>query len=85
MKFSILLTLILSSVCFSFAEKKNGKFSIDTSSVRMYLDMATKADKGVMPTDAEWDSLFNSTAYKALLDKTSWNKKKFKNNVRNAF
>lgn len=84
-KFSILLTLILFSVCFSFAEKKNKKFSIDTSSVRMYLDMATKADKGVMPTDAEWDSLFNSAAYKALLDKTSWNKKDFKNNVRDAF
>lgn len=47
--------------------------------------MAREAVNGRMPGDAQWDSLFNSSAYKALLDNIHWDKQEFKNNVRDAF
>lgn len=60
-------------------------FKVDVSSAKQYLDMAKKAREGSLPSDTEWDSLFNSKAYKALLRKTHWNRKEFKGNVKNAF
>ena len=61
------------------------KFSVDASSAKMYLDMAGNAIDGELPADAQWEALFNSPAYKALLDNTQWDKNAFKSNVRGAF
>jgi len=61
------------------------QYTVDASSAKMYLAMARKAVKGNMPTETEWDSLFVSPSYKALLDNIHWDKQKFKNNVRDAF
>lgn len=60
-------------------------FSVDTSSANQYLKMAKSSVSGKMPTDSEWESLFASAAYKALLDNIHWDKEEFKNNVRSAF
>lgn len=83
-----LLLAALALLCPSPLRAENAsdsKFSVDTSSARLYLDMAGRADKGAMPADAEWDSLFSSAAYKALLDNIHWDKDEFRHNVRRAF
>lgn len=61
------------------------KFSVDASSAKIYLEMAGNAIDGELPADAQWEALFNSAAYKALLDNTQWDKNAFKSNVRGAF
>lgn len=69
-----------------FAEAKTpSNFQIDITSAKLYLDMAHKATGGNMPTDAEWDSLFVSPAYKVLFNIVNWDKDEFEDNVRNAF
>lgn len=83
-----LLLAALAILCPSPLQAENAsdsKFSVDTSSARLYLDMAGRADKGAMPADAEWDSLFSSAAYKALLNNIHWDKDEFRHNVRRAF
>lgn len=61
------------------------RFSVDASSAQLYLDMARRARQGDMPADRDWDSLFVSPAYKALLDNIHWDKNEFRHNVREAF
>ena len=82
---AIILLLAMVSSISANAESKAGQFTVDATSAKMYFDMAKDAEKGILPTDAQWDSLFVSPAYKALFDNTRWNKKKFKRNVRSAF
>lgn len=80
--------IILISACLfcSIAEAKSpSNFAVDVTSAKLYLSMANKASKGQMPSDAEWDSLFASSAYRALFDKVDWDKNEFQDNVRNAF
>lgn len=82
---SLCAALAVSS-CFNQDEIQAArKFSVDTSSAKIYLEMAGQAVNGNLPTDSQWDSLFNSPAYKALLDNTQWDKNAFKTNVRGAF
>lgn len=61
------------------------KFSVDTSSAKLYLDMARRAANAQMPTDADWDSLFASPAYSDLFKRVGWDKTEFEGNVRRAF
>ncbi len=84
MKKIITLLLVL---CFYVDVQANtsSNFKVDISSAKQYLDMANRAMKGQMPTEADWDSLFVSPAYKALFKHVNWNKKEFEDNVRNAF
>ena len=79
-----LIAFLLMLISFGATSQKQ-EFPIDTSSVRMYLNMAKQAENGILPSNQEWDSLFNSKAYKALFESVRWNKKEFKNNVKNAF
>lgn len=65
--------------------KSLAKFNVDMSSAALYLEMARNAQAGDMPLDADWEKLFASTAYKALLDNIHWDKDEFRSNVRNAF
>lgn len=79
------LLLVIANLSLYNVHAQNSSFTVDATSAKMYLLMADSAIKGSLPTDAEWEQLFSSPAYKALLDKTHWNKQEFKNNVRNAF
>ncbi len=81
--FIILITACL--FCAIAEAKAQSNFTVDVSSAKLYLNMANKASDGQMPSDAEWDSLFVSNAYRSLFDKVNWNKKEFQDNVRNAF
>lgn len=81
----ILLVICLFAAKAMNASGKDNRFSVDASSALMYLNMAMQAENGTLPSVEKWDSLFNSTAYKALLDKTSWDKTEFKNNLRRSF
>jgi len=65
--------------------KSTAKFNVDMSSAALYLDMARNAQAGNMPADADWEKLFASSAYKALLDNIHWDKDEFRSNVRRAF
>lgn len=81
----IILFLVMISSFSAQAENKGKQFPVDVSSAKMYFEMAKDAEKGTLPSDAQWDSLFNSAAYKALFEQVRWNKRKFKRNVRSAF
>ena len=81
----IFVALIMISSFSAQAENKGKQFPVDVSSAKMYFEMAKDAEKGTLPSDAQWDSLFNSAAYKALFEQVRWNKRKFKRNVRSAF
>ncbi|MDE5887018.1 MAG: hypothetical protein K2H46_05440 [Muribaculaceae bacterium] len=85
-KFILFLIFAFPSIGYAEVNSPCGSiFNVDVSSVKQYLRMARETRESRMPTDAEWDSLFNSKAYKALLRKTHWNRNEFKGNVRNAF
>lgn len=47
--------------------------------------MAVRAEHGTMPASADWDSLFNTSAYRTFLDNTFWDVHEFKHCVRTAF
>lgn len=79
-----LLSLLCVVITISKAQTSSN-FKVDISSAKLYLDMAQKASNGQMPSDEEWDSLFISPAYKALFRLVNWDKKEFKDNVREAF
>lgn len=77
--------LILCSALLTGNANAENRFDVDVSSAGLYLDMARGAIDGQLPDSAAWDSLFNSNAYKALLDNIHWDKEEFKRNVRCAF
>lgn len=65
--------------------KVPSNFTVDVTSAKQYLNMANRASRGQMPSEAEWDSLFVSPAYKALFNLVDWNKNEFEKNVKTAF
>jgi len=83
--FTTVLASLLLSLPVLARNSQTSAFSVDVSSAKRYLDMAQKAMNGTLPTEAEWDSLFVSPAYKELFTKVRWNKNEFETNVREAF
>lgn len=79
------MALVSQSLLAESGVKSTAKFNVDMSSAALYLDMARNAQAGNMPDDADWEKLFASSAYKALLDNIHWDKDEFRSNVRRAF
>lgn len=78
---------LLLTACFGLAASaaQQEQFTIDASSARCYVDMAVRAEHGAMPSSADWDSLFNTSAYRTFLNNTFWDVPEFKHCVRTAF
>ncbi len=81
----VILLSILFGINLFVQAKAPTNFSVDVTSAKLYLDMANKANKGEMPSEEEWNTLFSSPAYIELFNNVKWNKREFKNNVREAF
>ena len=81
-----LTLLFLCCIFGSFAEAKSeANFQVNITSAKIYMDMAQNAAKGDMPTDADWEKLFASDAYRELFNRVGWDRREFENNVREAF
>ena len=76
---------MICSLCVFVETKASDIFQVDISSAEQYLNLAQQAANGTMPTDSDWNDLFDSPAYKALFTKVDWNKEEFQDNVKNAF
>lgn len=83
-KFVTLISILLSISFFAQANSPSN-FSVDVTSAKLYLDMSNKANKGQMPSDEEWNTLFSSPAYVELFNRVNWDKEEFQSNVREAF
>lgn len=77
--------ILVSLFCSIAAANPAAKFSVNISSAKAYLEMAQRASEGIIPSEAQWDSLFSSPAYVEVFKRVSWDKQEFRNNVREAF
>ena len=80
----IVLLLLFGALSPIYAQEYDATENLSVSSARMFMDLAHAANRGVMPTDSQWEELFRTDGYAtAFADRRD--RQKWERNIRQAF
>lgn len=75
-----ILLIVISILCFEMAHAKK----VNIESANEFVKMAENAQKGILPTDSDWNALFSTSGYRSFF-KTWKHSKEWKDGIRRGF